>query len=125
MRIKRLIITFTTLSFFWAGLVAPAQGDMLATQDYLSASERQANLAVIDAALMRADVQQRLTALGVDAADAMHRAASLPDRELAAFAEQIETLPAGGDSLLAIIGIVFIVLLILELTGVINIFNKM
>ena len=31
MRIKRLIITLTTLTFFWAGLVAPVQGAMLAT----------------------------------------------------------------------------------------------
>lgn len=124
MFIKRFVLTFTTLAFFWAGLVAPVQGAVLATGDYLQASERQANLAVVDRAMMRADVQQQLSALGVDPADAMHRAASLSDQELAAFAEQIDALPAGGDSLLAIVGIVFIVLLILDLTGVTDIFSK-
>ena len=36
----------------------------------------------------------------------------------------MQTLPAGGDGLLAVIGIVFIVLLILELTGVTDIFKR-
>jgi hypothetical protein len=62
--------------------------------------------------------------MGVDPAQALLRVSSLSDQELAQLDEQIDTLPAGGDSVLAIIGIVFIVLLILELTGVINIFNK-
>ena len=59
MRMKQLIITFSTLAFFCTGLIAPAQGAMLATQDYLQAGTRQASLAVIDTALMRADVQQQ------------------------------------------------------------------
>jgi hypothetical protein len=123
MRIKRLIIIFTSLAFFWTGLLAPAQGAMLATQDYLQAGNRQASLAAIDTALMRADVQQQLTAMGVDPADAMQRIASLPDQDLAKLAEQFESMPAGGD-LLGVIGIVFVVLLILELTGVVDIFKK-
>lgn len=36
---------------------------------------------------------------------------------------QLEQLPAGGSAL-AVIGIVFLVLLILDLTGVINIFRR-
>ena len=99
MRIKRLIIIFTSLAFFWTGLLAPAQGAMLATQDYLQAGNRQASLAAIDTALMRADVQQQLTAMGVDPADAMQRISSLPDQDLAKLAEQFESMPAGGDLL--------------------------
>jgi uncharacterized membrane protein (Fun14 family) len=38
-------------------------------------------------------------------------------------AERMDTLPAGGDAL-AIIGIVFLVLIILEVVGVIDIFKK-
>jgi hypothetical protein len=122
MRIKRLIIIFTSLAFFSTGLIVPAQGAMLATQDYLQAGNRQASLAVIDTALMRADVQQQLTAMGVDPANAMQRIASLPDQDVAKLAEQFESMPAGG--ILGVIGIVFVVLLILELTGVIDIFKK-
>jgi hypothetical protein len=36
---------------------------------------------------------------------------------------QIDSLPAGGDAI-AVIGVVFLVLLILELVGVTNIFTK-
>ncbi len=125
MRIKRLIITFSTLAFFWTSLIAPAQGAMLATQDYLQAGNRQASLAVIDTALLRADVQKQLTAMGVNPANAMQRIASLPDQDVAKLAEQFDSMPAGGDGFLAVIGIVFLVLLILELTGVVDIFKKM
>jgi len=125
MHIKRLIIVFSTLAFLWTGLIAPAQGAMLATQDYLQAGNRQASLAVIDTALMRADVQKQLTAMGVNPADAMQRIASLPDQDVSRLAQQFDSMPAGGDSFLAVIGIVFLVLVILELTGVIDIFKKM
>lgn len=122
MRVKRLFVIFTSLAFFWTGLLAPAQAAMLATQDYLQSGNRQAHMAVIDTALMRADVQQQLTAMGVDPADAMQRIANLPDQDVAMLAEQFESMPAGG--LLGVIGVVFVVLLILELTGVIDIFKK-
>jgi hypothetical protein len=124
MRIKQLFISFTTLAFLWTGLLAPAQAAMLATQEYLHATDRQASLAIIDTALLREDVQQQLTAMGVDPAHAMNRIASLPDQDVAALAEQIESMPAGGD-LLGVVGVVFVVLIILELTGVIDIFKKM
>jgi hypothetical protein len=61
--------------------------------------------------------------LGVDPVAATGRVASLSDQELSRVSGQIDQLPAGGD-ILAVIGIVFVVLLILELTGVIDIFKK-
>jgi hypothetical protein len=51
------------------------------------------------------------------------RLASLSDRELHQMAMDMERAPAGGDAL-AIIGIVFLVLLILEVVGVIDIFKR-
>ena len=51
------------------------------------------------------------------------RLAALSQDEIASLADQIEQAPAGGDAL-AVIGIVFVVLLILELVGVIDIFKK-
>ena len=61
--------------------------------------------------------------LGADPLQADARVASLSDAELMKLQGQLDRLPAGGDAL-AVIGIVFIVLLILELTGVTNIFNR-
>lgn len=124
MRIKRLITALVTLTFLSTSLLAPAQAAMIGTQNYMQSVDRQANLTIIDSALLRDDVQQQLTKMGVSPENARLRVAMLPDQDLARLAENIETMPAGGSSLLALIGVVFIVLLILEVTGVINIFNN-
>jgi hypothetical protein len=58
----------------------------------------------------------------VDAIDA--RLATLTDRELATLATSMQEAPAGGDGLIAVVGLVFVVLLILELVGVIDIFKR-
>jgi len=123
MHFRRGIVALTLLAFVASVAPAPASAAMIGTQAAVAASTRAANLARVDNVLARADVQQRLTDLGVDPEAARARAAALSDTELASFAGQLEQAPAGGD-ILAVIGIVFVVLLILELTGVIDIFKK-
>jgi hypothetical protein len=49
--------------------------------------------------------------------------AALTDEELRKLARQVGDAPAGGSAL-AVIGVVFLVLLILEAVGVIDIFKK-
>ena len=63
------------------------------------------------------------SALGVAPEQVEARVAALTDAELRTLAGQMADLPAGGDAL-AVIGIVFLVLLILEAVGVIDIFKK-
>jgi hypothetical protein len=123
MAFRQIIVAITAACFLGLGFQTTASASVIGTQDYLSAETRASHLAGINAALSRADVQAELVALGVDPADAVTRVAALSDAELAQVAEQMQTLPAGGD-LLAVIGIVFVVLLILELTGVTDIFKK-
>jgi len=53
---------------------------------------------------------------------AQARVASLSDLELAQLDGQLDSLPAGGS--LALVGAVFVVLMILEFTGVIDIFKR-
>jgi len=124
MDFRQLIVTVTAACFLALGLQSTASAALIGTPDYLAAEARAGHLAEIDAALSRADVQAQLVALGVDPADAATRAAALSDAELAEVAAQMQTLPAGGDSFLAVVGIVFVVLIILELTGVTDIFKK-
>jgi len=123
MDFRRITVAITASCFLGLGFHGTASAGVIGTQDYLSAEARAGHLADINAALSRADVQEKLVSLGVNPADAVTRVAALSDAELAQMADQIETLPAGGD-LLAVIGIVFVVLLILELTGVTDIFKK-
>lgn len=125
MRLRRTLVTITITCFLSMGLQAnTASAGVIGTQEYLSATDRAGQIASVQAALSRADVRTQLENLGVNPADAATRVASLSDQELATVAQKMDSLPAGGDSILVVIGIVFIVLFILELTGVIDIFKK-
>ena len=124
MDFRQLTVAITAACFLALGLQSTASAGVIGTEAYLASQARAGHLADINSALARADVQAQLIALGVDPANAATRAAALPDAELAQVAGQLQALPAGGDGLLAVIGVVFVVLLILELTGVIDIFKK-
>lgn len=104
------------------GLAAPAHAAVISTGDALAMDVREARIAELQSELARDDVRHAMIALGVDPEQASLRVSSLSDAELTRLAGELETLPAGGDAL-ALIGAVFLVLLILELTGVINIFS--
>lgn len=100
-----------------------AEAAVVDTQTAIELGTRAANLARVDRALSAAGVKSRLLALGVDRAAVDERLAGLTDGELAAFADRLDSAPAGGDGL-AVIGLLFVVLLILELVGVIDIFKN-
>ena len=121
---KDLVLKFALLSFLCTSLSLPAaQAQVLSTEDFLGATERSAHLQTVNAVLQQDAVKAQLIAYGVDPVDAAERVAQLSDQELAELAAQMDDLPAGG-SVLALVGAVFLVLMILELTGVINIFNN-
>jgi hypothetical protein len=86
-------------------------------------SARAADLSTVTSALARDQVRAQMLALGVDPVAVDERIARLTDAELRSLAERMGTLPAGGDAL-AVIGVVFLVLIILEVVGVIDIFKK-
>lgn len=99
-----------------------ARADIISTQEAV-AMESGRNLAQVDAWLMRDDVMAELASLGVDPELARIRAEALSPAELELMANQIEELPAGAGAI-KVLGITFLVLLILELVGVTNIFNR-
>ena len=77
----------------------------------------------VEAFLARADVQAQMESLGVDTDMAKERVAALSAEELQMLSGEIDQIPAGGDALV-IVGIVFVVLLVLELVGVTNFFTS-
>jgi hypothetical protein len=117
-----LVITLSGLMIF-VSLTPPVSAAVISTEQVLSMEDRQARIAGIQASLARADVQNAMIELGVDPVQAQARVHALTDEELLQLEGQLETLPAGGDGVLVLIGAVFLVLLILELTGAINIFR--
>lgn len=122
-RFRRACVALVSVSLVSLGLQTPAAAGIVGTAEAVAAGQAADPLATVRGVLARDDVRERMVALGVDPAEVDGRLAALSDSELALLAEQLEQAPAGGDAL-AVIGIVFLVLMILEFTGVIDIFKK-
>jgi hypothetical protein len=120
---KRIGVLVLSAALINMGTPAISHAAVIDTQTYVEAGQRDKDLGTVTAALNRADVRDRLLAMGVDPTRIESRLATLTDSELRDLSAQFEQLPAGGD-ILALIGVVFVVLLILELVGVIDIFKK-
>ena len=122
-RFRRSCVALLSVSLISLGLQAPAAAGIVGTSDAITAVQQQNDRAVVHDVLARSDVRERMIGMGVDPAEIEGRLAALTDAEFATLADRLEQAPAGGDAL-AVIGIVFVVLLILEFTGVIDIFKK-
>jgi hypothetical protein len=75
--------------------------------------------------MLREDVQQQLTTLGVDPEEAARRVASLSDEEIQQIAGRLEEMPAGEGGVGPIVGaivIIFLVLLVTDLLGLTDVF---
>lgn len=120
---SRFVIYLVCLAVLNLGSPLVAQAGLIGTLQAVEASTRAQDLATINSALAREQVRAQFVALGVDPAQVETRVNALTDSELRTLAGKISDAPAGADAL-AIIGIVFLVLLILEAVGVIDIFKK-
>ena len=122
-RLRGLLAPFAVLAYLCSFMLMPvANAGVIGTQTALDQQARTAQVAQVQALLAQDAVQEQMIALGVDPAAAQARVASLTDAELAQMQGQLEELPAGGG-VLAVLGIVFVVLLVLELLGVTNVFT--
>jgi len=101
----------------------PANAAMVTTEQLVNSEARDARVAQVQGFLARADVKKQLETWGVASDLAEARVAKLSDAELEQLAMNIDQQPAGGDVLI-IIGVIFVVLLILELVGVTNVFTR-
>ena len=123
-RIVHQIIIFPLLfTFLLVNVLTPAANAAVIDTQTLLAVESESPQAVL-AFLARQDVREQMVALGVDPDDAADRVALLTDQELVELQSRIGELPA-GSSALAVLGAVFLVLIVLELVGVTNIFSKL
>ena len=120
---KRFVVHALCLAILNLGSPMVANAAMIGTLQAVESASRDHDLAAVNAALSRDEVRQQFAALGVDPAAIDSRIAALTDSELNALATQLHEMPAGADAL-AVIGIVFVVLLILEMVGVSDIFKK-
>ena len=112
--VARLLILCTLAMSFHA----PAQAALVGTEAALSPGLRETVLS----ALERVEVRERLQAYGVSAQDVKDRVAAMTDQELAQLGSGLDSLPAGGDSLIGAIVFIFLVLLITDILGLTKIF---
>lgn len=118
-----VVAIVATWSLLLSTFMTVANAAMVGTQSAVSMEQRAEYLGEINEWLAQETVKSQLVELGVDPADASERVAAMTAEELQTLNAKIDELPAGADALV-VIGIVFVVLLILELVGVTNIFNR-
>ncbi len=119
---NRILATILVVNTALIGFPVAAVAAPISTQTMLQLEQREARIDRIEAALRQDQVQQAFVEMGVAPADAQQRIAALTDSELATLEQQLDQLPAGGD-VLAVVGIVFVVLIILDLVGVTDVFS--
>lgn len=100
----------------------PAHAAIIGTEQMVTQETRAASLAKVETFMASEQVAAQLEAWGVAPEVVSARVAALSDAELQQLAANMETDPAGG--VLVLIGVIFVVLIILELVGVTNIFNR-
>lgn len=126
-RCKKSIIFFTLLQFFLvSGSLPGAKAALISTQTMIEAENMRDTDATRDQLreiLYHEEVTKELVRLGVEPAKAEERIAALSPAELEQLQSKIGELPAGAG-VFEVLGITFLVLLVLELVGVTNIFNK-
>jgi hypothetical protein len=120
---RAALVAVLALAIGNTGFIQSAQAGVVDT-GVLVPSARDAHMAAIQSQLARDDVRAQLSRYGVEPAAIEGRLASLSDPELASLSQRMQDVPAGGDGLLVVIGLTFVVLIILELVGVIDIFKR-
>jgi len=121
---SKVIIIPLLITFFIVSALTPVvQAKVIDTQT-LMATQSNSPKAQLQGFLSREDVREKLIELGVNPVDAGNRIAALTDQEINQLQLNINDLPA-GSSALAVVGAVFLVLLVLELVGVTNVFNNL
>ena len=122
-RARGALLRLVSISIVCMGFAQVAPAGVIGTAYRLDEESRAASLSRIEVLLAREDVGRQLEAFGVERAMVLERLNGLSSAELLELEGQIESQVAGGD-ILAVIGIVFVVLLILELVGVTDIFKS-
>ena len=118
-----LVLVMSLASLHFPHMV---RAEMIGVQMLMDAQQRAEKVDKARTFLQRQDVQEQMILLGANPDEVQQRVEALSDRELNLLAQHIDNLPAGAGAevILVVIGIVFIVLLILELVGVTNVFSR-
>jgi hypothetical protein len=121
--LKKAGIFMLMISFISTTFPIASYAGLVGTDELFSADTRDRRITEIRNELARDDVRTQMLELGVNPEQVDERINALTDAELARLSTGIQDLPA-GSGVIEVLGVVFLVLLILELVGVTNVFNK-
>ena len=96
---------------------------VISSGEFLYAETRAERISDLEVLLARADVAEQLEGYGVSPERVMERVQNLSDEELLELQGTIDELAAGGSDIIAILGIIFVVLIVLDLVGVTDVFS--
>ncbi len=120
-KIRQFLVYALIFSINWMALTGPATAAMIGSEALVQASGRDVTEARILEALSRPALVQQMEKLGVDPAVARERVAALTDDELAALDQRLDSLPAGGDVLRALV-FIFVLLLVTDILALSKVF---
>ena len=124
-RLKPMSICLTVIMFLISAPVQSVSATMIDTETIMDSARGQEAREYLHQLLVRKDIQDAIVAQGVNPSEAWARINSLSDKEVISIVDQIDRLPAGGgvvEFLVVIILVGFIVLVVLDLTGVTDVF---
>lgn len=121
---KSLVVLTTILTLIISVTRPDAYAGMINIEAALTSENRSEILDKTQRLLLEDNVSKTLVEFGVDTNAVIQRLAGLTDNELVMLSNKIDEAPAGAGGL-EVMGIVFLVLLILELVGVTDVFKKL
>jgi len=121
-RFRKMISLMLLVSFLAASFSQSVLAGIVTTADIVDKQLVQQEKQRIYQLLARDDVRSQLTAMGVNPDDAVKRVANLTDQEASLFADKMQELPAGGDSVLGLLVLIFLVLLLTDILGYTDVF---
>ena len=120
---KKAVINLVSVAILTLGFAQFAVAGVVSSSEFINAELRGERISKIETLLARDDVAMQLQQLGVSPDLVTQRVQNMSDAELLELVNGIESQVAGSDGV-AIVGAVFIVLIVLELVGVTDIFKS-
>jgi len=121
--LRSSMLHIVALTLVSGGYAQVSHAGVIDTGYLVDQEVRAARLDRVETLLASDSVARQLESLGVDKALVAERVQALSDAELRLLEQEMDAQAAGGDAL-ALIGAVFLVLLILEVLGVTDVFKK-
>ena len=114
---KRIFTTLIVFSFFSLGMQNVSVAEMVSSSDMVAAQQNQLTKDQVKAWMARDDVRGQLVDMGVDVEAAITRVDSMTDSEVQQLAAKMDEMPAGAGFVETAV-LAFLVLVVLEVTGV-------